>query len=469
MNPRVKETTYAVRGELVIRAEKHKQTLSNKATRESLPFQEIVFCNIGNPQELGQKPISFIRQVLSLLENPELIETAPSAFPSDVIQRAKLLLSNIPGGTGAYSNSQGLQIVRQNVAKFIEQRDGHPSSADDIYLSDGASPAVQRVLNCLISKPSDGIMIPIPQYPLYSASIPLYGGTQLNYYLEEEKAWGMKVSELEAVVKDAKSKQITPKALVIINPGNPTGQCLEEENMKEVIDFCHKNRLILLADEVYQTNSYIRPFSSFKKVLRDLGPKYNDFELISFHSISKGVIGECGKRGGYMECIGIHPQVRDEFYKLASVSLCSNVVGQVIVDLMVNPPKEGEPSYPKYRSEYDAIFQSLKRRANSLTTALNKLEGVTCNPAEGAMYLFPQIRLPSRAVAEAKKQGKAPDAMYCIDLLDATGICVVPGSGFGQKDGTYHFRTTFLPPEDKIQEVVSRMSKFHADFLTKWK
>lgn len=145
------------------------------------------------------------------------------------------------------------------------------------------------------------------------------------------------------------------------------------------------------------------------------------------------------------------------------------VVGLVQVDLMVKPPKSGEPSYETYQKETSAIFASLKRRAELLVGALNELEGVTCNPAEGAMYLFPRIRLPARAVQEAARLGKAPDAFYCINLLEETGICVVPGSGFGQKNGTFHFRTTFLPPEDKIQGVSRDIAAFHKRFMQKWK
>lgn len=136
---------------------------------------------------------------------------------------------------------------------------------------------------------------------------------------------------------------------------------------------------------------------------------------------------------------------------------------------MVNPPKVGDPSYFLYQKERDEIYDSLKRRAIKLTTFLNTLEGVTCNAAQGAMYAFPQIRLPPKAIEEAKKIGKSPDTFYCLSMLDQKGIVVVPGSGFGQKDGTFHFRTTFLPQESKIDMVMERMKEFHGDFLKKYK
>ena len=143
------------------------------------PSPAAQFCNIGNPQELRQEPITFFRQVLSLVNLPELLaaaETQPAVaafFPPDVVARARKYLSAIPGGLGAYTHSQGIEIVREEVAAFISARDGVPARASDIYLSDGASPAAQTFLKAIIRGEHDGVMVPIPQYPLYSASIAL--------------------------------------------------------------------------------------------------------------------------------------------------------------------------------------------------------------------------------------------------------------------------------------------------------
>ena len=108
-------------------------------------------------------------------------------------------------------------------------------------------------------------------------------------------------------------------------------------------------------------------------------------------------------------------------------------------------------------------------RSRKLVEALNKLEGIVCNEAEGAMYVFPSIKLPDRAIAAAEAAGKAPDVFYALELLESTGIVVVAGSGFGQREGTYHFRTTFLPPEADMDGVIERMSSFHADFMGKYR
>ena len=135
---------------------------------------------------------------------------------------------------------------------------------------------------------------------------------------------------------------------------------------------------------------------------------------------------------------------------------------------MVRPPREGEASYSRYQSEKDAVLSSMKRRALKLVDGLNALEGVSCNQPQGAMYAFPQITLPPKAIAAAEAAGKVPDTFYALALLEATGIVVVPGSGFGQKEGTWHFRTTFLPPEEEMAGVVDRMATFHKGFMAKY-
>jgi alanine transaminase len=319
----------------------------------------------------------------------------------------------------------------------------------------------------IIRNPQDGILIPIPQYPLYTATLALLGGQGVPYYLDESKGWSFDVNDLAASVAKAKNAGITPRAMVMINPGNPTGQVLKKSNLKEVIAFCHDNRLVLLADEVYQANIYgATPFVSAKRCLHEMGPQYaTTTELVSFHSTSKGFLGECGFRGGYMEVENMDPFVKDQLYKLASISLCSNLPGQLMTAILARPPLAGEPSYALYTQERDAVLGSLGRRAKKVAAALNGLEGVTCNDAEGAMYLFPSITLSPVAVAKAAELKMQPDEYYAVKLLEATGLCVVPGSGFGQKDGTWHLRTTFLPPEDKIEAVATRMAVFHKQFM----
>ncbi|KAJ3197280.1 hypothetical protein HK101_004761 [Irineochytrium annulatum] len=475
INQDLARVKYAVRGELAVRAEELRNQLEEKPG--SLPFKTIVNCNIGNPQQLRQKPITFFRQVTALTDYPDLLldsnrEATSKLFPADAITRAKSYIDAV-GSTGAYTHSQGIPKIRREVAKFIQDRDGGvPADPETIFLTNGASPGVQVVLQTIIANPNVGIMIPIPQYPLYSATIELFNGKAVPYYLNEEKEWGLTADELRRSLSEGRRKGLDVRALCVINPGNPTGNCLSIEDMNEVVEFCHSENLVLLADEVYQTNIYqpqSRPFHSFKKVLKSKGEAYKDVELISFHSVSKGMIGECGRRGGYFECTGIDPQVREQLYKLMSVSLCPSVNGQIMVGLMTNPPKPGDESYELYNKEFNTIYESLRRRSEKLATVLNDLEGVTCNYAQGAMYLFPQITLPAGAVAAAKKANREPDELYCLEMLNATGVCVVAGSGFLQAEGTYHFRSTFLAPEDEMDAFVEKVKGFHESFLAKYK
>ncbi|OEL38824.1 Alanine aminotransferase 2 [Dichanthelium oligosanthes] len=503
INPKVLKCEYAVRGEIVTHAQNLQQELQKNP--DSLPFDEILYCNIGNPQSLGQQPVTYFREVLSLCDHPALLDKSEThaLYSSDAIDRAWQILDKIPGrATGAYSHSQGIKGLRDEIAAGIAARDGFHASGDNIFLTDGASPAVHMMMQLLIRSEKDGILCPIPQYPLYSASIALHGGSlvcslttllcysllhvesdqsHLNlqfseilhvpYFLDEETGWGLEVDELKKQLEEARSKGITVRALVVINPGNPTGQVLAEENQKKIVEFCKNEGLVLLADEVYQENIYVedKQFHSFKKIARSLGYTDDDLPLVSFQSVSKGYYGECGKRGGYMEITGFSPEVREQIYKVASVNLCSNVSGQILASLVMNPPKAGDESFESFMVERDGILSSLARRAKALEEAFNSLEGITCNKAEGAMYLFPRLHLPQKAIGAAQAAGTAPDAYYAKRLLEATGIVVVPGSGFGQVPGTWHIRCTILPQEDKIPAIISRFKEFHEKFMDEFR
>ena len=142
-------------------------------------------CNIGNPQALGQKPISFTRQVMSIVLNPELLET-DGLFNDDVTARARKYLNAMPS-VGAYSDSSGVSVVRKEVADFIARRDGHPANAEDIFLTDGASSGVSRVMQIILRSKNDAILTPIPQYPLYSGLAALLKGSVAPYFLDEEQ------------------------------------------------------------------------------------------------------------------------------------------------------------------------------------------------------------------------------------------------------------------------------------------
>lgn len=155
---------------------------------------------------------------------------------------------------------------------------------------------------------------------------------------------------------------------------------------------------------MYQDNVYAEgmKFHSFKKVAAELGHPYSQIEIASFYSTSKGFMGECGARAGYFDVVNMDPDVKAELKKLSSAQLCSSVLGQICMDTVVNPPKKGEPSYELFMKEKEQVLSSLKEKAKLVTELLNKIEGVKCNPVQGAMYAFPQIAIPTKAIQHAK-------------------------------------------------------------------
>ncbi|KAB5535863.1 hypothetical protein PHYPO_G00122850 [Pangasianodon hypophthalmus] len=470
MNANVKKVEYAVRGPIVQRAVQLEKELREGVKK---PFDEVIRANIGDAHAMGQQPITFFRQVLALCLYPDLLDD--NKFPDDAKDRAQRILKACGGSSiGSYSASQGIDCIRQDVACYIERRDGGIScDPDNIYLTTGASDGIVTMLKLLTAgegRTRTGVMIPIPQYPLYSAAIAELGAVQINYYLNEEKCWSLDITELQRSLQAAR-EHCNPRVLCIINPGNPTGQVQSRECIEDVIRFAAKEHLFLMADEVYQDNVYAEgcAFHSFKKVLFEMGPEFsNTVELASFHSTSKCYMGECGLRGGYMEVINMDQEVKAQLTKLVSVRLCPPVPGQALMALVTNPPHPGEPSHAQFIKERTATLNDLAQKAKLTEDILNTVPGIRCNPVQGAMYSFPRIILPERAVKVAKENGQDPDMFYCMKLLEETGICLVPGSGFGQKDGTHHFRMTILPPADKLKILLNKVKEFHQQFTKQY-
>jgi aspartate/methionine/tyrosine aminotransferase len=455
---------YAVRGPITTRA----QELEAQG-------RKIIYCNIGNPQAFVQKPLTYLRQVLCLVEYPALLDDPAIVrrFPGDVIAKARAILERHPHGTGAYTQSSGIPFIRQAVADFIARRDGIPADKEHVILTDGASKGVHAAVVALLRDRHDGIMVPIPQYPLYSAEIALQRGRAIGYTLDESHHWQLSEECLTDSITRARGEGTRPVALVVINPGNPTGAVLTRDNIAMILRFARANGLAILADEVYQDNVYIenRRFHSFAKLMHELGEK--TVPLFSFHSVSKGFLGECGHRGGYVEFRNIPDEVLAELVKLQSISLCANVVGQIAVYVMVSPPLPGDESHARYAKERDGILQALKLKAELLGRGINAIDGMSLEVPQGAMYGFVRFELPPdpdvdvEAMSPEQRQAyeAGRDSDYCLKLLEETGICVVPGSGFGQEPGTLHFRTTFLPSTEEIEDVVKKLKEFHEQYV----
>lgn len=469
VNQNILEMEYAVRGPIAKRAAD-----LQKMGREIIP------CHIGNPQALGQRPITYLRQVLGLVENPSMIERERQIkdlfeetpghslrdqdfLADEILSLSEKIITQSKTGTGAYTESKGFRFVREAIADFINKRDGvrsdedRASDPDSIFLTNGASQGVKFVIDILISDENDGIMIPIPQYPLYSATIKKAGGVQVDYYPDEEMGWVFGEAELEEAYSGAVGSGVTPKAIVVINPGNPTGAILTNECMQDIVSFAKRHDLIIIADEVYQENIYEGAFTSFAKVV---GAK--PVSLISFHSISKGFYGECGHRGGYMEVrnppqlAGTDSNLTDILNKQASVSLCSNTSGQLLTYLMVSPPDQNTGIASQFLEEKNQIINDLRAKAEIIRSAFEDMDGMDCYGETGALYLFPRLgKLP---------EGKT-DFDYCMALLEETGLCTVNGGGFGQKKDTRHLRIAFLPPKEVLEEVLPKWIAFHNRYV----
>ena len=464
VNQNIIDLEYAVRGPIPQRAAKLKQQ-----------GKKIIPCNIGNPQALGQKPITFYRDVLSLLENPNIIEREKHLSQNPInnfdniskhaINVSEKLLTNMETGLGAYTDSKGQYFIREAVANFIDKRDNIDSSKpelqsnpDNIFLTDGASEGAKGVLELLITNKNDGIMIPIPQYPLYSATIKRCGGTQVNYYPDEDNDWTLNKEILDTSIQEAKANKINIKAIVAINPGNPTGAILDKSSIMQLVDFAEENNIAIIADEVYQENLYGAEFISFAKAIGE-----RKIPLFSLHSVSKGFYGECGQRGGYLE-VRNPPNVSNSnlsfielLFKVSSVNLCSNTIGQALVYLMVCPPQKGVDAFELFIKEKQNILDDLFAKATIIRKSFEKMDGMECFGRIGAMYLFPRMNtLPSNTT----------DYDYCMELLNKTGLCVVNGSGFGQRIGTHHLRIAFLPSKESLESILPLWIEFHNKYIS---
>ncbi|XP_074545287.1 alanine aminotransferase 2 [Halichoeres trimaculatus] len=436
---------------------------------ERKPYKEVLDVSFGDLHMSGLKPLSFVRQVLAACLYPQLIKS--STFPVDVKQRAQRLLRECAGGSvGSYTATAGIHEIVQRISEFITRRDGGvPCSPENIFISPGSQWSIGNILKILLNSeasPRTGVITPVPNHSTTNSSIMSLGGVVVPYYLNEEQGWQLQVEELQRALDSAKG-QCNPIALFVTNPGNPAGQVQSRKSMQDVIRFVSEKRLFLLADEVYQDLLYENSeFVSYKRVLAEMGPPLSDtVELASFHSASKGFIAECGLRGGYVELVNVDPTVMKHIHTMFSTDTCAPVLGQLALDLMINPPQPGDPSYPLYHKEVEHIRTALIHNAKRVREVLNSLPGFSCQPVEGGSFVFPRLFLPAKAIQQAEEMGMKPDTFYCMRLLEEAGVLVLPGSEYGQKEGTHHIRFCIMSPQETMEEVLRRITSFHTQFM----
>lgn len=459
----VQEAQYAVRGAVAIRAANIKKEM---AKGKKFKFNKLVPMHSGNPQALRQPPITFGREVLSLCLYDQFHKNVDfSRYSEDAIERAKHYLENIDvRAVGAYaSHSSGYDPVKQEVIDFIKRRDNIEIDPANLYLSTGASEAIEVFIRLLVSDEKSAVMTPTPNYPLYTAALTMCGGQNVPYMLDESNNWALNVKDLEKSYQQAHDKGLNIKGIAVLNPGNPTGQVLTKQNLRDVLEFAHDKKMLVMADEVYQENIYgDHKFYSMRSILEEMGDPYkNSLEMVSMHSISKGFTGECGLRGGYFEFVNLDDFAKEMIYKLKSMKFCPPTPGMIALGTMVNPPTEGrnsQASVDLYNKEKNNILDGMERRAKILYDLLNKMEGITTNETQGALYSFAKLDLPKKFIEEAESLGRHPDLHFCLHLVEETGMITVPGSGFGQEEGTAHIRmTNLIYDDDVMDESMDRM------------
>ncbi|EAY12632.1 aminotransferase, classes I and II family protein [Trichomonas vaginalis G3] len=466
INQQLIQSQYGVRGHLNTIAD---QFMKRIKSGEKMPFKDLIQCSIGNPFSVGKTPLSFTRQVVACIEDRSLLDLPQ--IPAEVKDRVNVILNSMTLEFGGYTKSAGIDIVRQHVAEFINKRDGYPTKPDDIFLSSGVIDAIVFLLTLLINNDNVGIMMPFPTYPIYASETILRHGKVVPFYLKESDDWSIDLFDLQQSFTEATKQGIDIRAMVIVNPCNPTGRVLSAQDMRTIIEFCDQNKICIIADEVYQDCVYnpAKPFISFKKMVSQVK---SGVQLISLHSISKGFMGECGHRGGYMELYHFPIDVKEQISKMSTYSLCPNAVGQVILDTMAHPPESDECKsiWDQQKANY---IENLKVKSEKLYECLNKLPGISTKKADGGWYLFPSLKLPLKALEAAKscrigRKVQPPDFFWCLKLLEETGVQMNPGSGFGQVPGTSHFRSTFLAEGKMFDEALERITEFQNNFMKKY-
>lgn len=334
-------------------------------------------------------------------------------------------------GQNGYGPSAGIASGREAVAAEFTSR-GFPMTPDRTFLTAGTSEAIDLVLSALVDEGTD-VLVPQPCYPLYTAVIAKLGARAVYYRTDPARSWLPDIEHLKSVVTAA------TRALVIIDPNNPTGASYPEATRRALLDVADRHGLPIVADEVYGDLGYDGPVPSIGK----LEP---DAPIISFSSLSKAYLAP-GWRAGWIG-IGRSPRLNDvvpAIAKLADGRLCSTLPMQHAITAALT----GD------RSHQIAFRAALKERAELTTERLNAIPGMTSLAPTAGFYAMPRVALPS---------GRT-DEDYVLALLRATGVLCVHGSGFGTPPAAGYFRVVFLASPDELREIYGLMADFTQQYL----
>ena len=363
---------------------------------------------------------------------------APFGFDApDEIQQDMIL--NLPNSAG-YSDSKGIFAARKAVMHYTQQQGVQGVTLDDIYLGNGASDLIAMATNALLND-GDELLVPAPDYPLWTASASLSGGNPVHYLCDENNGWLPDVDDIRA--------KITPRtrAIVVINPNNPTGVMYPDALLREIVQIAREHNLIIMADEVYD------------KVLYDgvrhtaLASLSTDVLTLTFNSLSKAYRA-CGSRAGWMIVSGDKTMARDYIEglnMLANIKLGSNVPGQWAIQTALGG----------YQSINDLVKPGgrLCRQRDLAYELITAIPGITCVKPQAALYMFPKLDPAMYPIED--------DRQFFLDVLRATRVMLVQGTGFNYPDNQ-HFRIVFLPHEDDLREAIARLAVFLENYRKRY-
>ena len=336
------------------------------------------------------------------------------------------------GNASAYSDSKGIFAARKAIMQYCQEKGIQGVTLDDIYTGNGVSELIVLAMNALLNN-GDGVLVPAPDYPLWTAAVSLSGGTPVHYLCDESKEWAPDLADLR--------KKITPrtKAIVVINPNNPTGAIYSKEVLTELTSIAREHGLILFADEIYDKMLYDQE----KHI--SLASLSTDVVTITFNGLSKNY-RSCGYRAGWMIVSGDKEMIRDYIEglnMLSSMRLCANVPGQYAIQTALGG----------YQSINDLVNEGgrLAKQRELAWKLITEIPGVTCVKPKSALYLFPKLDPEMYPIED--------DQQFVADLLKEEKVLLVQGSGFnwGKPD---HFRLVFLPHEDVLNEAIGRLARF---------
>ena len=356
----------------------------------------------------------------------------PAAFgfeaPEEIIQDVIRNLSNAQG----YSDSKGLFSARKAIMQECQQIGINGVDIDDIYLGNGVSELIVMSMQALLNN-GDEVLIPAPDYPLWTAAVSLSGGTPVHYVCDEGSDWFPDIADIEAKITTH------TKAIVIINPNNPTGAVYSKEVLEEIIRVARKHQLVIFADEIYSKILY----DDAKHI--PIASLAEDLLIATFNGLSKSY-RLAGFRSGWMILSGAKDKAENYIEGLEILSnmrLCANVPAQFAVQTALGG----------YQSINELILPGgrLREQRDMAWNLITQIPGVTCVKPKGAIYMFPRLDPNVYAVKD--------DAKFVFDLLEREKILLVQGSAFNIEDSC-HFRIVFLPTVDVLQQAITKIENF---------